>query len=73
VKRVVADYVEYTGRTDSVRAMGGPVLVQRYNLYSAAAITGDAAVGTSTGAAVPLLAQIAGRDLPLRWRSSGPN
>jgi multidrug efflux pump len=48
----------------SVRDTTGPVLVQRYNLYSAAAITGTVAPGTSTGDAVPLMEAVAGRDLP---------
>ena len=48
----------------SVRATSGPVLVQRYNMYLAAAVTGDVAPGTSTGQAVSLMGQIAGRDVP---------
>jgi multidrug efflux pump subunit AcrB len=48
----------------TVRDTSGPVLVQRYNLYSAAAITGNVAPGTSTGQAVPLMEQIANRDMP---------
>jgi hydrophobe/amphiphile efflux-1 (HAE1) family protein len=52
------------GSVLSVRATSGPVLVQRYNMYAAAAVTGDVAAGTSTGEAVPLMEQIAGRDLP---------
>ena len=48
----------------SVRDTSGPVMVQRYNLYSAAAITGNVAPGTSTGEAVPLMEGIAKRDLP---------
>ncbi len=48
----------------SVRQTTGPVLILRYNMYSAAAITGNVAPGTSTGQAVPLMEQIAGRDLP---------
>jgi len=48
----------------SIRSTSGPVMVQRYNMYSAAAVTGDVAPGTSTGEAVPLLEQISERDLP---------
>ncbi|MFO0939038.1 MAG: efflux RND transporter permease subunit [Gemmataceae bacterium] len=48
----------------SVRDTSGPVLVQRYNLYSAAIITGDVAPGTSTGEAVPLMESIADKELP---------
>ena len=40
-----------------VRDTSGPVMVMRYNMYSAAAITGDAAPGTSSGQAVSLHAR----------------
>jgi hydrophobe/amphiphile efflux-1 (HAE1) family protein len=48
----------------TVRDTSGPVLVQRYNMYSAAAVTGNVAPGTSTGQAVPLMEGIAADDLP---------
>lgn len=48
----------------SIRDSSGPVAVQRYNMYSAAAITGTTSPGTSTGEVVPLMEQIAARDLP---------
>ena len=48
----------------SVRHTSGPVLILRYNMYSAAAITGNVAPGTSTGQAVPLMESIAEKDLP---------
>jgi multidrug efflux pump len=47
-----------------VRDTSGPVIVTRYNLYSAAAITGDAAPGTSSGEAVALLQEVANKELP---------
>lgn len=47
-----------------VRDTSGPVMVLRYNLYSAAAITGDAAVGTSSGQAVDRMQQVANKELP---------
>lgn len=47
-----------------VRDASGPVMVMRYNLYSAAAIIGDAAPHTSSGQAVALMQQIAGKELP---------
>ena len=47
-----------------VRDTSGPVLVQRYNLYAAAVITGDVAPGTSTGEAVPRMDAIAAGILP---------
>src|SRR5262249_37209660 len=48
----------------SVRHTSGPVTILTYNMYSAAAITGNGAPGTSTGQAVPLMEAIADRDLP---------
>jgi len=48
----------------SIRDSSGPVVIQRYNMYSAAAITGTTAPGTSTGEVVPLMQQIAAKDLP---------
>ena len=47
-----------------VRNTSGPVMVLRYNMYSAAAITGNAAPGTSSGQAMSLVQQIAGEQLP---------
>ncbi len=47
-----------------VRDTSGPVMVMRYNMYSAAAITGDAAPGTSSGQAVALAQEIANQELP---------
>jgi hydrophobe/amphiphile efflux-1 (HAE1) family protein len=48
----------------TVRDTSGPAMLLRYNMYSAAAITGDTAPGTSSGEAVPLMEQIAARHLP---------
>jgi hydrophobe/amphiphile efflux-1 (HAE1) family protein len=47
-----------------VRDTSGPVLVQRYNMYSAAIITGDVAPGTSSGDAVPRMEAVIEADLP---------
>jgi multidrug efflux pump len=47
-----------------IRDTSGPVMVMRYNLYSAAAITGDAAPGTSSGQAVELAQAVAEKVLP---------
>lgn len=41
-----------------------PQMVTRYNLYSAASITGQAAAGYSSGQALTLMEQMAGRKLP---------
>jgi multidrug efflux pump len=48
----------------SIRDTSGPVMIMRYNLYSSAAVTGDAARNTSSGAAVNLTEQIAADTLP---------
>ncbi len=42
----------------------GPVMVLRYNMYSAAAITGDPGPNTSSGQAVALMQEVASRELP---------
>jgi hydrophobe/amphiphile efflux-1 (HAE1) family protein len=47
-----------------VRETPGPVLLQRYNMYAAVAITGNTTPGTSSGQAVPLMEQVAARELP---------
>jgi multidrug efflux pump len=47
-----------------VRDTSGPVMVMRYNLYSAAAITGSAASGTSSGQAIDLMQEIASSEAP---------
>ncbi len=39
-------------------------MVMRYNMYSAAAITGNAAPGTSSGQAIDLMQEIADKELP---------
>jgi multidrug efflux pump subunit AcrB len=52
-----------------VRDTSGPVMVLRYNMYSAAAITGDPAPGTSSGQAVALMKKVADEVMP---RSMAP-
>jgi multidrug efflux pump len=47
-----------------VRDTVGPVVVMRYNMYSATAITGNAAPGTSSGQAIELMQNIADQTLP---------
>src|ERR1022692_3071113 len=42
----------------------GPVMVMRYNMYSATAITGNTAPGTSSGQAIDIMQKIADRELP---------
>jgi hydrophobe/amphiphile efflux-1 (HAE1) family protein len=48
----------------TVRDSTGPVLLMRYNMYSAAAINGSPAPGTSSGEAISLMEKIAGEELP---------
>jgi multidrug efflux pump subunit AcrB len=47
-----------------VRDTSGPVMIMRYNMYSAASINADAAPGTSSGQAVSLMQEIADKELP---------
>jgi multidrug efflux pump len=47
-----------------VRNTTGPVMVMRYNMYSATAITGSPAAGTSSGEAIALMEEIARQELP---------
>ena len=47
------------GTVLSVRDTSGPVMVMRYNMYSAAAITGNTAPGTSSGQAIALMQELA--------------
>ncbi|HEV2970387.1 MAG TPA: efflux RND transporter permease subunit [Pirellulales bacterium] len=48
----------------TVRDTSGPVMVMRYNLYSAAAITGDPGPATGSGEAVDMAQRIAADELP---------
>ncbi|SIO31359.1 multidrug efflux pump [Singulisphaera sp. GP187] len=48
----------------SARNISGPVSVLRYNMYSATAIIGNTAPGTSSGQAIALMQEIAGKELP---------
>lgn len=52
------------GTLMDVRETAGPVSVLRYNLYSAAAIIGNPAPGTSSGEAIELMRAIAAKHLP---------
>jgi multidrug efflux pump len=48
----------------TVRDTSGPVVVMRYNMYSAASITGNPAPGEGSGQAIELMEQIAGKEIP---------
>jgi multidrug efflux pump subunit AcrB len=52
------------GTLMDVRDVSGPVMVMRYNLYSAAAITADPAPGTGSSQAVARLQDAAAKELP---------
>ncbi|HEX3655377.1 MAG TPA: efflux RND transporter permease subunit [Pirellulales bacterium] len=52
------------GNFMDVRDTSGPVAVLRYNLYSATAITGAPAAGTSSGQAADLMQTIVDQELP---------
>jgi multidrug efflux pump subunit AcrB len=52
------------GTLMDVRDTSGPVMLLRYNLYAAAAITGNPAPGTSSGEAIALVQQVANEELP---------
>ena len=52
-----------------VREVTGPVLVSRYNLYPAAAVTATPAAGTSSGSAIDALAATAAAGLPAGMRT----
>jgi HAE1 family hydrophobic/amphiphilic exporter-1 len=48
----------------TIRKSFGPQIVNRYNMYPSASITGEPAPGRSTGEALQLMEQIAQRSLP---------
>ena len=57
------------GTLVNVREIGGPVFVTRYNLSTAAAITGNLLPGVSTGEAIAFIDRLAGRTLPLSMKT----
>lgn len=48
----------------NVRDTSGPVMLLRYNMYSAAAITGNNAPGVSTGQAIAMMQEIDDEEMP---------
>jgi multidrug efflux pump subunit AcrB len=48
----------------NIRDTSGPVMVYRYNLYSAAAITGNTTPDISSGQAIALMQKIAAEEMP---------
>jgi multidrug efflux pump len=57
------------GSLVNVREIGGPVYVTRYNLYTAAPITGNVAPGASTGNAIQEVNQLSRDTLPITMQS----
>jgi multidrug efflux pump len=57
------------GTLVNVREIGGPVNVTRYNLYTAAPITGNVAPGASTGDAIQDIDQLSRDTLPISMGS----
>src|SRR3954451_23950974 len=57
------------GTLVAVREVGGPVFVTRYNLATAAPITGNLQPGTSSGAAIAVMDGLAARALPLSMKT----
>ncbi len=47
-----------------VRRVSGPVMLQRYNTYAAAAVYGDFAEGTSSGEGIKAMEDLAAKQLP---------
>jgi HAE1 family hydrophobic/amphiphilic exporter-1 len=52
------------GTLAKIKKSFGPQIVNRYHTYTAASVTGEPAQGKSTGEALQLMEQIAGRNLP---------
>src|SRR5262249_38921896 len=57
------------GTLVTTRPIGGPIAVQRYNLYTAAAINGNLRPGYSTGDVMTDVKRVAGDTLPLSMRT----
>src|SRR5262249_956189 len=55
----------------TVRDSSGPVAVMRYNMYTAAAVTGNPAPGTSSGQAIGRVQKVANRTLPESMATEG--
>jgi multidrug efflux pump len=57
------------GTLVSLREIGGPISVTRYNLYRAATINGNILTGFSTGDAIKTIQKIADESLPLSMKA----
>jgi multidrug efflux pump len=52
------------GSLAQVREINGPLLLNRYNMYPAAVVSGDTARGVSSGQAIDLIKRLASEELP---------
>jgi len=52
------------GSVAAVRMFGGPLMITRYNMYPATAITGNVVPGVSSGEGIRVLAEVASAELP---------
>lgn len=52
------------GTVANVRRIGGPLMVTRYNMYPAAAITANTSPGVSSGEGIRAIEELAKRELP---------
>ena len=57
------------GTLVDVREIGGPISVTRYNLYTAAPITGNVQPGVSSGEAIAAIDELADETLPLSMKT----
>ncbi len=56
------------GTLAAVKDVGGPVMVMRYNMYTSAAVNGNAAPGVSSGEAIEAIQELADRNgVPFEW------
>jgi multidrug efflux pump len=51
------------------RDIGGPIAITRYNLYTAASVSGNIRTGVSTGDAIADIEQLADKNLPLSMKA----
>ncbi|MCE9561790.1 MAG: efflux RND transporter permease subunit [Planctomycetes bacterium] len=56
------------GTLIKIREIGGPISIQRYNLYTAAPINGNVLPGVSDGEAIKAIDKVADETLPLSMR-----
>jgi multidrug efflux pump len=57
------------GTLVTVTAIGGPISVQRYNLYTSAAVSGNVAPGYSTGEAIKAIERVSADSLPITMKT----